>query len=187
MTSPPAGTSRDVPAESGFRAIFREFAPRIYQQAFRVLGDADEAAEAVQEVFLKVHRSLDTFRGESSIATWIYRIAFNTLATYGRKKSRRPVSLTEADDLQSLPDVDGDVEAAYERKESHERLARCIARLSPREAVAITLFYMDGRDYKEIASILGTSVGSVGLLLHRGREHLHVLLSGKKEGPAHDL
>jgi len=178
---PPAGTSRDVPGDAGFRAIFREYAPRIYQQAFRVLGDADEAAEAVQDVFLKVHRKLGTFRGESSMATWIYRIAFNTLATYGRKKKRQPVSLAEAEDVLALPDDDGNVEAAYERKESLEHIARCIARLSPREAVAITLFYMDGYDYKEIASIMGATVDSVGLMLHRGREHLHVLLTGKKE------
>ena len=183
----PAGTSRDAPGDAGFRAIFREFAPRIYQQAFRVLGDADEAAEAVQEVFLKVHRSLETFRGDSSIATWIYRIAFNTLASHGRKKRRQPLSLSDAGDVRSIADCDGDVAAAYERKETNERLARCIARLSPREAVAITLFYMDGYDYKEIASIMRTSVGSVGLLLHRGREHLHVLLTGKKEDGPDDV
>jgi len=185
--NPPAGTSREAPGDAAFRAIFREYAPRIYQQAFRVLGDADEAAEAVQEVFLNVHRSLGTFRGESSIATWIYRIAFNTLASHGRKKCREPLSLTEADDVMSLPDEDGDVEAAYERKESRERLARCIARLSPREAVAITLFYMDGYDYKEIASIMETTVSSVGILLHRGREHLHVLLTAKKEERPNDV
>jgi len=186
MTSP-AGQSRETPADAGFRAIFREYAPRIYQQAFRVLGDADDAAEAVQEVFLKVHRSLETFRGDSSIATWIYRIAVNTLASHGRKKSRRPLSLAEADGAMSLPDEDADVEAAYQRKETREQLARCIARLSPREAVAITLFYMDGCGYKEIASIMGTSVGSVGILLHRGREHLHVLLTGKREERPDDM
>ncbi|HUI09961.1 MAG TPA: RNA polymerase sigma factor [Bacteroidota bacterium] len=185
--NPPAGTSRDANGEAGFRAIFREFAPRIYQQAFRVLGDADEAAEAVQEVFLKVHRSLDRFRGDSSLATWIYRITFNTLASYRRARRSQQLPVAGANEAMSLQDDECDVAAAYERKESHEQLARCIARLSPREAVAITLFYMDGFDYKEIASVMGTSVGSVGLLLHRGREHLHVLLTGKKEVRQNDL
>ena len=185
--NPPAGTPRDVPDDAGFRAVFREYAPRIYQLAYRMLGDADEAAEAVQDVFLIVHRKLGTFRGDSSMATWIYRIAINTLVSHRRKRSRKHLSLADAEGVMSLPDEEVDVEAAYERKETHERLARCISRLSPREAVAITLFYMDGYDYKDIASIMETSVGAVGVLLHRGREHLHVLLTGKKEDQPDDV
>jgi len=183
MTPAPADRSERL-LDAEFRSIVRDFAPRLYRQAYRILGDAMRATEAVQEILLNIHRSLPGFRGESALGTWIYRIALNTLISYRRVKHNDPLPLLEADEIPFIIDEDGDVEAAYERKEDNEQLARCIARLSPRESAAITLFYMDGLEYKEIASIMETSVGAVGLLLHRGREHLHILLTGKKEGAA---
>jgi RNA polymerase sigma-70 factor (ECF subfamily) len=179
--TPAPGDRSDRPLEAEFRSIVRDFAPRLYRQAYRMLGDPDEAAEAVQEILLNVHRSLVDFRGDCALGTWIYRIALNTLISHRRLQRNQPLPLTETGDLMSVVDEEGDPEAAYTRKEENERLARCIAKLSPRESAAITLFYMDGFDYKEIASIMETSPGAVGLLLHRGREHLHVLLTGKKE------
>ncbi len=178
----PASGNRSVRSlDVEFRSIVRDFAPQLYRQAYRMLGDSEEATEAVQEVLLNVHRSLADFRGECALGTWIYRIALNTLVSYRRRQQNQPLLLIESGDLQSIVDEDGDLEAAYDRKEENEKLARCIAKLSPRESAAITLFYMDGFDYKEIATIMETSLGAVGLLLHRGREHLHVLLTGKKE------
>jgi RNA polymerase sigma-70 factor (ECF subfamily) len=146
-----------------------------------MLGDTDEATEAVQEILLNVHRSLAGFRGDCALATWVYRIALNTLFSRRRRRRNQPLPLIEAEDAQLVADEDGDLEEAYNRKETSELLARCIAKLSPQESAAITLFYMDGFGYKEIASIMETSLSSVGLLLHRGREHLHILLTGKKE------
>jgi RNA polymerase sigma-70 factor (ECF subfamily) len=128
-----------------------------------------------------VHRSLVHFRGECALATWIYRIALNTFFTCRRRQRNQPLPLIEPEDAQDLVDEDGDLEEEYDRKETRERLARCIAKLNPRESAAIALFYMDGFEYKEIASIMGTSLSAVGLLIHRGREHLHVLLTGKTE------
>jgi RNA polymerase sigma-70 factor (ECF subfamily) len=170
--------------DAEFRAIVRDFAPSLYQQAYRMLGNQEEATEAVQEIFLNVHRSLASFRGDCALTTWIYRIALNTFFSYQRRQRNQPLPLIEAEDVQSLVDEDGDPEKEYFRKETREQLARCIAKLSPRESAAITFFYIDGLGYKEIASIMDTSVGSVGILLHRGREHLHVLLTGKKERAA---
>jgi RNA polymerase sigma-70 factor (ECF subfamily) len=180
MTPAPGDRSERV-LDTGFRSIVKDFGPPLYRQAYRMLGDADEAAEAVQEILLNVHRSLADFRGESSLATWVYRIGLNTLISYRRHQRRQPLASIEAGDVQSLADEENDVGAEYDRKETREQLARCIAKLSPRESAAITLFYMDGLGYKEIASIMDTSLSAVGLLLHRGREHLHVLLTGKRE------
>jgi len=180
--NPQPGNAPDRTLDGDFRAIFREFAPRLYEQAHRVLGNPEEAAEAVQDIFLQVHTSMGEFRGDSTVATWVYRIAINILASHGRRKRSRPAPLPRAADVLCVVDEEADIEAEYERKESQEELARCIAKLSPREAVAITLFYMDGFGYKEIASMMQTTVGSVGILLHRGRERLHVLLTESREG-----
>jgi RNA polymerase sigma-70 factor, ECF subfamily len=182
--APAPGDRSDRALDAEFRSIVRDFAPRLYRQAYRMLGDSEEAAEAVQEILLNVHRSLVDFRGDSALGTWIYRIALNTIISLRRRRRHQPFQLMEAEDLVPVIDVDGDPEAAYTRKEENEQLARSIAKLSPRESAAITLFYMDGFDYKEIASIMETSPGAVGLLLHRGREHLHILLTGKKERDA---
>ena len=178
--TPAPGDRPDRFLEGEFRSIVRDFGPPLYRQAFRMLGDAEEATEAVQEILLNVHRSLADFRGESSLATWVYRIGLNTLISYRRHRCHRPCASIEAEEVQSLADEGSDIGAEYDRKETREQLARCIAKLSPRESAAITLFYMDGLGYKEIASVMDTSLSAVGLLLHRGREHLHVLLTGKK-------
>ena len=169
------------PSEACFRSIAKEFAPRLYRLAHRLLGDSHLAAEAVQDVLVRVHGGLEDFRGECALGTWIYTIALNTIATYRRRRHNHSIAFVGTGDLQHVIDEEVDLEEAFDRKVLSERLARCIAKLSPRESAAITLFYMEGYGYKEIASILETSVDSVGILLHRGREHLHVLLSGMRE------
>lgn len=183
MTPAPGDRSGRL-LEAEFRSIVKDFGPSLYRQAHRVLGNAEAATEAVQEILLNVHRSLPDFRGESSLATWVYRIGLNTLISYRRHQRREQLASIEAEDVQSLADEGSDVAGEYERKETREEIARCIAKLSPRESAAVTLFYMDGLGYKEIASVMETSVSAVGLLLHRGREHLHALLTGegKREG-----
>jgi RNA polymerase sigma-70 factor (ECF subfamily) len=171
----------DSALDAQFKNIVRDFGPRLYNQACRMLGDSEMAMEAVQDIFMNIHRSLRSFRGDSAVGTWIYRIAFNTLVSYRRRHGVKPLPLIDPDQLRSIPDGAGDVEAAYDRKEASENVARCIARLSPRESAAITLFYLEGFEYKEIAAIMETSISAVGLLLHRGRDHLRAILTGKRE------
>lgn len=169
------------PSEACFRSIANEFAPRLYRQAYRSLGDSHLAAEAVQETLVRVHGGLQEFRGECALGTWIYRISLNVIANCRRRTRNHSLAFVAMADLQHVIDQGEDIEEAFDRKLESERLARCIAKLSLRESAAITLFYMDGYGYKEIACMLETSVDAVGLLLHRGREHLHVLLSGMRE------
>jgi len=183
MSAPTLPAKGERTAEqTSFYAIFQQFAPRLYRQAVRVFGNNDEASEAVQEVFVQIYRSLPKFRGEAELATWIYRIAANHFVTRKRRKRHDTVPLEDSRIVETLCEDGADPQSELERKEVREQLARLIARLPPRESVAITLFYMDGCDYKEIASLLDTTVGAVGLVLHRGREHLHMLLTGKKGG-----
>ncbi len=179
--TPARGERSSRSSEACFRTIAKEFAPRLYRQAYRSLGDSRSAAEVVQEILVRVHGAIRDFRSECELGTWIYRIAVNTIATYMRRRHNHSISFVGTGDMRYIIDEGGDLEEAFDRKLECERLARCIAKLPPRESAAITLFYMDGYGYKEIASILETSVDSVGLLLHRGREHLHVLLAGMRE------
>ncbi len=179
--APPAEERSERVLEAEFRAIVRDFGRNLYGQAYRTLGDAEQATDAVQEILLNIHRSLRDFRGDSTLTTWVYRIALNTLFGYRRRQRNLPLPLADADIAERVIDEEGDLEKEIDAKETRELLARCIAKLPPQESAAITLFYMDGFSYKEIASILDASLGSVGILLHRGREHLHVLLTEKKK------
>ena len=163
--------------ESEFRSIVRNFSPRIYRYAFRLLGDAEEASEALQEILMNVYTSLPDLCGGPALSTCVHRIALNTLFNYRRCCQAGALPLIGPEEAECIIDECTDVEEMYCRKETQERLARCIAKLSPRESTAITLFYMDGLGYKEIASIMETSPGGVGLLLHRGRERLHAMLA----------
>ena len=163
--------------ESEFRSIVRNFSPQIYRYAFWILEDTDEASEALQEILMNVYTSLPGFRGQSALSTWVYRIALNTLFSYRRGCQTGALPLIEPGEAECIIDESTDVEEIYSRKETQERVARSIAKLSPRESAAITLFYMDGLGYKEIASIMETSLSGVGLLLHRGRERLHEMLA----------
>ncbi len=83
---------------SDFSSIYREYYPKIVRYLKRLVGDL-EAEDIAQEVFVKVNRSLDSFRGESSLSTWIYRIATNTAMDHLRKPSSRLVRPAEDNDL----------------------------------------------------------------------------------------
>lgn len=166
-----------------FRDIVREFAPRVYQHAFRILGDSQEAEEASQDVFLRIYRSLPSFRGEAKLSTWIYRITMNVSLTRRRKQDRQN-NLKDAYELcdEYVPQFEiSNPEDSYIQAENREKLARLISKLPKQEAVIITLFYLEGLGYSEIAGILDIPMGSIATALHRGRQRLRTLFMKEQE------
>lgn len=172
-------------AKPEFNAIVDRFAGRVYNHAFRMLDNREDAEEAMQDVFLRVHRSLGTFRGDAELSTWIWRITVNVcLSRRGARRRRR--EQLPVDDL--ADNVADDAPAPDEMLailEDRERIAAFIARLPGREAASLTLYYIEGFDYAEIARILKIPPGSVATALHRGRERLGALLRAEqgKEKP----
>ena len=163
--------------QSEFREIYQEFQPKIRQFLSRMLGD--QAAEDIaQEVFAKVSRSLDSFKGRSSFSTWIYRIATNAALDKLRSPSfKRSSEHTTLEDSAGIEDIwTGQTEFAVDqevvRKEMSECVREFVDRLPPDYSTVLILSELEGFKNREIADILNISLDNVKVRLHRARTSL---------------
>ncbi|MGE0813887.1 MAG: RNA polymerase sigma factor [Vicinamibacterales bacterium] len=149
-------------AAAGDRAAFDALVTRhrraIYQVCYRFVHDHEDAADLTQETFVRAWRALDRFRGDARVATWLYRIAVNV--SLNKKAAAGP--LTEARDFEH--DVDphaiGPSEAML-RDERRAAVRRAVQALPPRQRAALVLRTYHDLSHKEVAAIVGTSVGAV--------------------------
>ncbi|MCP4157979.1 MAG: RNA polymerase sigma factor [bacterium] len=159
--------------------IVDRYYQKIYKLCLFYLKDKDEAEELLQEIFIKVLKKKSSFKGESELYTWLYRIAVNTLINHiKRQKIVRFVSFdslfeTKAD---TPPANHPDPALTFERRELHEKklqiLEKCLENLSHREKTAFYFFHYDKLRHKEIAEIMNTSVSAVEALVHKGMTKL---------------
>ncbi len=155
----------------------------VYNQAFRMLGNKEDAEEATQDVFLLVHRNRDEFRGESMISTWIYRITANVCITRLRKKQIPTSSLDrefepDGDTLGDIiPDNTPDPGTIFENEEMRKHIRAEIRNLPPKWAMAITLFHFEDRSYEEIADAMDIPKATVATYILRGRQRLAARLA----------
>jgi RNA polymerase sigma-70 factor (ECF subfamily) len=153
-----------------FESLVKEHEKRVYNVCLRFCGDADDAFDLAQEVFLKAWRHMDSFRGDSAVYTWLYRLAVNTCADFSRKKARRGGPAVSLDDAEfSLPDTRFEPSVALERKELSRALEEAMGRLSPEHGQVVTLREFAGLSYGEIAESLGIEEGTVKSRLARAR------------------
>ena len=177
-----APASRDRTAlslDAEFRAIVRDFAPSLYQQAYRMLGNQEDATEAVQEIFLNVHRSLAGFRGDCALTTWIYRIATNAALDWLRSVRGENISIDDIECVEVPHARDSSLESALVRKEMRECIRETVMELPAPYRVAIVLSEFEELSNAEIADVLGISVETVKIRLHRGRASLRYALNAK--------
>ena len=150
----------------------------VYGLALNLLGDRDEALDLCQDVFLRVFRTLSSFRGQSALRTWIYRITVNQASNRRRWWSRRhrgeQVSLDEHlrkfGDVVSTQDIQPDRLLAS--RETASRIWQALARLPFEQRTALILREVDGLRYEEIAFTLSVAVGTVKSRLTRARQAL---------------
>lgn len=164
------------PAPPDFQAVHDQFRPRVLRYLKRLVGDG-EAEDLTQSVMLKVSNGLAGFRGDSSLSTWIWRIARNTAMDRLRRKT---VPLVEAN-AESGEGEQGDarpgaltasLEAAAIRVETNACIRGFVQRLPENYRSVMMLSDLEGFTNEEIAAILGLTVGTVKIRLHRGREKL---------------
>ena len=154
----------------------------VVQLAMNLLGDRDEALDLSQEVFLRVFRTIHRFRGQSSLRTWIYRIAVNQARNRHRFWRRRhradQVSLDQH--IATYGDFHGGAESTPDRvlaqKELAAKLQQALDHLPFDQRTAIVLREIDGLSYEEIAFSLGVAVGTVKSRLTRARQALRLEL-----------
>ena len=157
----------------------------VFQLALNLLGDTQDALDLSQEVFLKVFRTLPSFRGRSTLRTWIYRItvnqAKNRLRWWRRRRRAQQVSLDEhVREHGDLPteSVGSSPDRVLRQKEIGDRLREALDGLPFDQRTAIVLREIDGLSYDEIAFTLGVAVGTIKSRLARARETLRVHLRG---------
>jgi RNA polymerase sigma-70 factor (ECF subfamily) len=154
----------------------------VYQLAFHLLQDRDEALDLSQEVFLRVFRTIHTFRGQSALRTWIYRIVVNQARNrqrwWRRRRRSSQVSLDEhIRNHGEMPALqDGGPDRVLGRKELATRIWSALDALPFDQKTAIVLREIDGLSYDEIAYSLGVAVGTVKSRLARARDALRMQL-----------
>lgn len=172
-------------SSEAFEVLIERFQHPVYNLILRLVGDPVEAADVVQEVFLKVFRKIGSFRGQSSLKTWIYRIAVNEASNHrrscrrhrGREVEIEPVREETAATGQALVDP---CLSPYEQAagaEVRRQLEEALAQINPDFRAAVVLRDIDGLSYEEIAEVLDVSLGTVKSRILRGREALREALA----------
>lgn len=170
--------------DAAFESLVRHFEGMVYSFALQSLRRREDAEDATQEVFLKLWRSLSTWRDEASVKTYIMRIARNTVIDMIRRRNSHPTdSLTVEDDdneERQLDIADTDTTsnpaADYARREQIEAVRRAIDELPPDHREIIILRDINGLSYAEIAEATGLDPGTVKSRLSRAREKLKEII-----------
>jgi RNA polymerase sigma-70 factor (ECF subfamily) len=167
-----------------FSTIYDEYYPKIVRYLTRVVGES-EAEDAAQEAFLKIDRSLESFRGESSLSTWIYRIATNTAMDFFRRpSSKRQLQLTEENDIPGDEDagpVDNKplLDTLLIRKDMNDCIRGIVDSLPADYSTVLVLSEFEGLTNSEIAEVIGISLDTAKIRLHRARTKLRKALEAK--------
>ena len=142
-----------------------------------MLGSQEDAEDATQEVFIRVHRGLMNFLGEAQMSTWIWRITTNVCLSYRARRKENTVPLDDRNLEETLADGNetSNPERVLSKKEESKQLASLIAKLNSTEGAAVSMFYLQEMSYEEISAALSIPAGSVATALHRGREKLRML------------
>ena len=156
-----------------------------YNVAYRILGDADSAADATQDAFLSAFKAIRQFRG-GSFKAWMLRIVTNSCYDQLRVKQRRPSDSLddleiEEDHLRPLQDPSEQPDEYVERLQLNQVLEDGLRRLPAEQRIVLVLSDVQGLNYQEIAEATGLSLGTVKSRLSRGRARLRDLLLEKKE------
>jgi RNA polymerase sigma-70 factor (ECF subfamily) len=163
-----------------FGALVRRYQDRLYNAVLRVVDNAEDAADVVQDAFLNAYQSLNSFKGDSEFFTWLYRIAFNAAISL-RRKRKAVVSIDgAADEKSSIEPIDpselSQPGTTLERSEEDAQLMAALNRLSTEHRAVLVLKDLEGQKYEDIAAVLDVPIGTVRSRLHRARLELRDLL-----------
>jgi RNA polymerase sigma-70 factor (ECF subfamily) len=155
-----------------FEAIYRQHASRLYSLACRMAGSPEDGEDLLQEIFLQVHRKLDSFKGDATLGTWLYRLALNHCLDFVRSRQAKMSKLTESLDEESA------IEPSARRDTPIARLDldRALERLPEGCREAFVLHDVEGFDHKEVADLLGIAEGTSKSQVFKARLRLRGLL-----------
>lgn len=156
-----------------FDDLVAEHHGRVYSVVMRVVRDPELAADVVQETFIRAWRGLGRFRGDSTIGTWLHRIAVNTALTARRRAARsRNASLEMVEEVVAEPTVDADPDRRGEVLALRDRLERALDTLPPGQRAVVILKDVEGWSHAEIAYRLDITEAAAKVRLHRAHRRL---------------
>jgi RNA polymerase sigma-70 factor, ECF subfamily len=154
-----------------FEALYREHAPRLYALARRMTASSDESDDLLQEIFLQVHRKLDSYRGDSALGTWLYRLAIRQCLDFLRSRQGRMRAASspleyEASYMPSTRETPG----------ARIDIERAVSQLPNGCRIAFVLHDVEGLEHKQISDMLGVSEGTSKSQVFKARMKLRALL-----------
>jgi len=169
--------------DRAFRDLVERHEPRVAATVVGMLGSGDEAEDVGQETFIRLYRSLDRFRGESSLGTYLTRIAINLSLTALKKRKRWISRFVSQDETErDLPEASWDPRGELERKEDVRRVREAVERLAPNHRAVVVLRMIDGYSTRETSEILGIPSGTVMSRLARAMERLEREMKESEDG-----
>lgn len=167
--------------QRAFHELVTRYQRRLFAVCYRVLGSASDAEDAVQETFVKLARNAASFRGESQLSTWLYRVARNVCTDRIRYEARRPS--TPVDDVAAVSDL-ADPDDELGARDTALAVQGALAQLDERSRTLLLLIAVDGLSYAEAAEVSGLPVGTVKSRVSRARLRLGELLADEPAMPA---
>ena len=166
--------------EAAFEELIRQYEKKVYTLCFRMCGNSEDAEEAAQDAFLALWRVIDRFRQESSLSTWIYRLATNACidTLRRRKKQSGSVSLDDEELFVDAVDTSPQPQETVEHRETQKLLQEGLSALPEEYRKVLILREIEGLSYTEIAESASIELGTVKSRISRGRSLLRNFLSG---------
>jgi RNA polymerase sigma-70 factor (ECF subfamily) len=168
-----------------FEALVLKYQDRIYRVVQRMVGGSDAVDDLAQEVFIRAYRSIGEFKGESSLYTWLYKIALNLCRNFYRTRGRRPVheEIGEGEGATVVEDGGASPEEEVFRREFWEQLRRGLESLPEEQREAVVFCDLEGMSYEEMAEAMGVPIGTVRSRIFRGRRALQERLGAFHASP----
>ncbi len=164
-----------IPYMQSFKDIVDMYSAQVYNHALSLLRSREDAEEATQDVFLKISKAIELFRGDAKLSTWIWRITANVCYT---RLAKKRIDSESIDEFVSAVEDPHSLSAEIDRKESRRLIDEALASVPQQQASILLLYYFEGISYKEIAAVFNIPEGTVAIQLHRGRERLRKQLCG---------
>lgn len=170
--------------QEALKEIFDKYHKKVYRIAYGVVRHREEALDIVQEVFIKLFRSIKNFKGKSHFYTYLYRMVMNTAIDHARKTGKQFISsLDEEGSFEPSDELEKGPERILLQKELEERVKGAMEKLPPEQRAALIFRDVEGLSYQEMAEAMGCSIGTVMSRLHYGRKRIQELLKDYVELP----
>lgn len=162
----------------GFAIVVKQYAQQVYWQIRRMVYDHDDANDLVQNTFIKAWEALDTFRGDSKVSTWLYRIAMYEGLNFLKQEQRKQNLYVRATDDETAGYMMERLEADeyFEGDEYEKTFQEAIIRLPEKQQQVFRMRYYDDLTYEEISKITGTSVGALKASYHHAVKKIEAIL-----------